>query len=174
MRSPLTCRTSTGRRRWPSGSRPRRSTPGSSACTPKEAASTPPQTTRAPLRYADASRRCLRWSADRSTYEEITARDKVSLDLFWLRDESLEDSASLPEPHVLAQGIADDSAPPWSRSRMCSEISSNGSGRGRAWSCRSRRFPDIPAETVHPASFVNCPPSGPPLGICTVLPMGHR
>jgi len=42
------------------------------------------------------------------TYEEILARDKVSLDLFWLRDESLEDSASLPEPHLLAQEIADD------------------------------------------------------------------
>jgi len=42
------------------------------------------------------------------TYEEILARDKVSMDLFWLRDESLEDSASLPEPHVLAQEIADD------------------------------------------------------------------
>ena len=42
------------------------------------------------------------------TYEEILARDKVSMDLFWLRDESLEDSASLPDPHVLAQEIADD------------------------------------------------------------------
>jgi type I restriction enzyme M protein len=42
------------------------------------------------------------------TYEEILARDKVSLDLFWLRDESLEDSASLPDPHLLAQEIADD------------------------------------------------------------------
>jgi type I restriction enzyme M protein len=42
------------------------------------------------------------------TYEEILARDKVSLDLFWLRDESLEDSANLPEPHLLAQEIADD------------------------------------------------------------------
>lgn len=42
------------------------------------------------------------------TYEEILARDKVGLDLFWLRDESLEDSASLPEPHLLAQEIADD------------------------------------------------------------------
>jgi type I restriction enzyme M protein len=35
-------------------------------------------------------------------------RDKVSLDIFWLRDESLEDSANLPEPAVLAQEIADD------------------------------------------------------------------
>jgi type I restriction enzyme M protein len=41
-------------------------------------------------------------------YEEIVARDKVSLDLFWLRDESLEDSVRLPDPHVLAQEIADD------------------------------------------------------------------
>ncbi|MCW5890196.1 MAG: ATP-binding protein [bacterium] len=41
-------------------------------------------------------------------HDEILARDKVSLDLFWLRDESLEDSASLPEPHLLAQEIADD------------------------------------------------------------------
>jgi type I restriction enzyme M protein len=47
-----------------------------------------------------------RWR--RYSYEEIVARDKVSLDLFWLRDESLEDSANLPEPHVLAQEIADD------------------------------------------------------------------
>ncbi|WP_411870533.1 N-6 DNA methylase [Vulcanococcus limneticus] len=42
------------------------------------------------------------------SYEEILARDKVSLDLFWLRDESLEDSANLPDPHLLAQEIADD------------------------------------------------------------------
>jgi type I restriction enzyme M protein len=39
--------------------------------------------------------------------EEILARPKVSLDLFWLRDERLEVSANLPEPHVLAQEIAD-------------------------------------------------------------------
>lgn len=35
-------------------------------------------------------------------------RDKVNLDLFWLRDESLEDSEALPEPDVLAREIADD------------------------------------------------------------------
>jgi type I restriction enzyme M protein len=40
--------------------------------------------------------------------DEILARDKVSLDLFWLRDESLEDSANLPDPHILAEEIADD------------------------------------------------------------------
>ena len=41
-------------------------------------------------------------------YDEILARDKLSLDLFWLRDESLEDSANLPDPHVLAEEIAED------------------------------------------------------------------
>ncbi|MHB1550183.1 MAG: class I SAM-dependent DNA methyltransferase [Vulcanimicrobiaceae bacterium] len=44
----------------------------------------------------------------RFTYDEIIARDKVSLDLFWLRDESLEDTANLPEPHVLAAEIVED------------------------------------------------------------------
>ena len=42
------------------------------------------------------------------TYEELLQRDKVSLDLFWLRDESLEDSANLPDPDVLAVEIAED------------------------------------------------------------------
>jgi hypothetical protein len=31
-------------------------------------------------------------------YEELTARDKASLDIFWLKDESLEESEHLPEP----------------------------------------------------------------------------
>jgi len=31
-----------------------------------------------------------------------------SLDNFWLRDESLEDSANLPEPDVLAREIVED------------------------------------------------------------------
>ena len=30
-----------------------------------------------------------------STYEELTKRDKLNLDIFWLKDESLEDSANL-------------------------------------------------------------------------------
>lgn len=42
------------------------------------------------------------------TYEELVARDKCSLDIFWLKDRSLEDSANLPDPHVLAEEIADD------------------------------------------------------------------
>jgi type I restriction enzyme M protein len=36
------------------------------------------------------------------------ARDKVNLDIFWLRDESLEDSANLPDPDILAEEIVED------------------------------------------------------------------
>jgi hypothetical protein len=42
------------------------------------------------------------------TYDEIVARDKCSLDIFWLKDDSLEDSSKLPDPHVLAAEIAED------------------------------------------------------------------
>jgi type I restriction enzyme M protein len=35
-------------------------------------------------------------------------RDKVNLDIFWLRDESLEDSDNLPDPDVIAQEIAEN------------------------------------------------------------------
>ncbi len=35
-------------------------------------------------------------------------RDKVSLDLIWLRDESLEDMDNLPPPEVIAQEIVED------------------------------------------------------------------
>ncbi len=40
--------------------------------------------------------------------EELLARDKISLDLFWLKDESLLDSDNLPEPDVIAAEIAED------------------------------------------------------------------
>ena len=41
-------------------------------------------------------------------YDELIARDKVNLDIFWLRDESLEDSANLPAPDILAAEIVED------------------------------------------------------------------
>ncbi len=47
-----------------------------------------------------------RWRA--FDYEELLKRDKVNLDVFWLKDKSLEDSEDLPPPDVLAQEIADD------------------------------------------------------------------
>jgi type I restriction enzyme M protein len=42
------------------------------------------------------------------TYEELTKRDKLNLDIFWLKDESLEDSANLPAPDVIAAEIVED------------------------------------------------------------------
>jgi hypothetical protein len=47
-----------------------------------------------------------RWRGFR--YDELLARDKVNLDIFGLRDESLEDSATLPDPDVLAAEIVED------------------------------------------------------------------
>lgn len=41
-------------------------------------------------------------------YEELLKRDKLSLDLFWIRDKSLTDTDSLPPPDILATEIADD------------------------------------------------------------------
>lgn len=42
------------------------------------------------------------------TYEELMQRDKVSLDIFWLKDENLEDSENLSEPDLLARDIAEN------------------------------------------------------------------
>ena len=47
-----------------------------------------------------------RWRA--YSYDDLIARDKASLDIFWLKDDSLEDSANLPNPDIIAQEIVDD------------------------------------------------------------------
>jgi type I restriction enzyme M protein len=47
-----------------------------------------------------------RWRA--FSYEELARRDKLNLDVFWLKDQSLEDSENLPEPDELAEEIAED------------------------------------------------------------------
>jgi len=47
-----------------------------------------------------------RWRA--YDYDELVSRDKASLDIFWLKDESLEASENLPEPGVIAQEIVED------------------------------------------------------------------
>ena len=41
-------------------------------------------------------------------YQDLVKRDKLSLDLFWIRDKSLTDTDSLAPPDVLATEIADD------------------------------------------------------------------
>jgi type I restriction enzyme M protein len=42
------------------------------------------------------------------SYDELIQRDKVSLDIFWLKDESLEDSENLPSPDILASEIIEN------------------------------------------------------------------
>lgn len=55
------------------------------------------------------------WSADNPEgrwrcfdHDELLKRDKLSLDLFWIKDKSLTDTDSLPAPDVIAAEIADD------------------------------------------------------------------
>ena len=52
------------------------------------------------------------WSEDdqegrwrKYTYDEVIARDKTSLDIFWLKDKSLTDLDNLPDPDILANEI---------------------------------------------------------------------
>jgi type I restriction enzyme M protein len=47
-----------------------------------------------------------RWR--RFPYEDLIARDKASLDIFWLRDESLADSDNLPDPDDIAAEIIEE------------------------------------------------------------------
>jgi type I restriction enzyme M protein len=42
------------------------------------------------------------------SYDELIKRDKTSLDIFWLKDESIEDSENLPAPDILAKDIAEN------------------------------------------------------------------
>lgn len=44
----------------------------------------------------------------RFSYEELVAREKVSLDITWLKDNSLEDPDNLPEPAILIAEIQDE------------------------------------------------------------------
>jgi hypothetical protein len=41
------------------------------------------------------------------TYDELIQRDQFSLDIFRLKDESLEDSENLPAPDLLAKDIVE-------------------------------------------------------------------
>ena len=47
-----------------------------------------------------------RWRA--YAYSDLIARDKTSLDIFWLKDQSLADGDNLPPPQVIAQEIVED------------------------------------------------------------------
>jgi len=42
------------------------------------------------------------------TCDELIKRDKVNLDIFWLKDDALEESANLPSPEIIAADITAD------------------------------------------------------------------
>jgi type I restriction enzyme M protein len=42
------------------------------------------------------------------SYADILARDKTSLDIFWLKDKSLADLDNLPDPKDLAEDIVEN------------------------------------------------------------------
>lgn len=55
------------------------------------------------------------WSEDNEdgrwrkyNYDDIIARDKTSLDIFWLKDKSLTDLDNLPDPDILAAEIIEN------------------------------------------------------------------
>ena len=62
----------------------------------------------------DPAQRSDTWSEENSDgrwraydYDELIARDKTNLDIFWLKDDSLEDTENLPPPEILAQEIVE-------------------------------------------------------------------
>lgn len=65
---------------------------------------------------ANRHKRTETWNAEdapegrwrKFTYAELTARDKTSLDVFWLKDKSLTDLDNLPEPDELAEEIIEN------------------------------------------------------------------
>ena len=44
----------------------------------------------------------------RFSYAELMTREKASLDIFWLKDDTMTDTANLPKPDVLAAEIIED------------------------------------------------------------------
>ena len=63
-------------------------------------------------------------------YEDLQKRDKLSLDLFWIKDESLTDTDSLPAPDVIAAEIADDLEAALEQfTRIAARLGENGEAR---------------------------------------------
>ncbi len=72
------------------------------------------------------SKKKERWKS--FTYNELIARDKTNLDIFWLKDESLEDTENLPPPDVLALEIVEQLEAALEEFRNAEELLSNGNG----------------------------------------------
>ena len=63
---------------------------------------------------------------------KLTARDKTSLDIFWLKDQSLTDLDNLPEPDDLAEEIIENLEAGSTASAKCSRRYGNLWSRGLA------------------------------------------
>ncbi|MBT3039305.1 MAG: type I restriction-modification system subunit M [Candidatus Thiodiazotropha sp. (ex Ctena orbiculata)] len=74
------------------------------------------------------SKKRERWKS--FTYNELIARDKTNLDIFWMKDESLEDTENLPPPDVLAQEIVEQLEAALEEFRNVEELLANGNGNG--------------------------------------------
>jgi type I restriction enzyme M protein len=59
--------------------------------------------------------------------DDILARDKVNLDIFWLRDESLEDTDNLPHPDLIATEIVEELEAALEQFRLIAEDLGEGS-----------------------------------------------
>ena len=75
------------------------------------------------------------WSEDnpdgrwrKFSYEEIMARDKTNLDIFWLKDETLTDLDNLPDPDILAGEIIDNIEAGLAGFREIVEVAGSGAG----------------------------------------------
>ena len=78
-----------------------------------------------------------RWRV--SDYDPLVARDKASVDIFWLRDESLEDSDNLPAPAIIAAEIVEDLEAALEPMRLVAE--DLGQGLYRSARGREERYP---------------------------------
>ena len=92
-----------------------RATCGSTTCAPTGASPSKPTRSRADLddfvTCFKPDNRLERQETERFrrfSYEDLMKRDKVNLDIFWLRDESMEDTANLPPPDIIADEILED------------------------------------------------------------------
>jgi type I restriction enzyme M protein len=62
----------------------------------------------------------------RFRYEDLKGRDKLNLDIFWLKDDSLEDTANLPPPSEIAAEIVENLEAALEQFRgMAEELSTN-------------------------------------------------
>ncbi|AKB27116.1 Type I restriction-modification system, DNA-methyltransferase subunit M [Methanosarcina siciliae T4/M] len=64
-----------------------------------------PRPGKPPQSYRDLGRGISRRQFRKFVYDEIIARDKTNLYIFWLKDKSLADLDNLPDPDILTNVI---------------------------------------------------------------------